>query len=261
MGSRTYAANLQNVGLVLAESEALLGCYAQSGDWAKVRHLALDKNLLGKRSTITVRHILKVVARRYLRGPEWLPDGQSAGTFFAHPRVPSRAKAEVAFLYTVAEDLLVQSCLEQLVLSAPPGNLETYLHAEEVVTFLEKLGTKHSELARWKPYLKKRWSQGFLSLLRDVGFVEPAPSWRLTRPVLLAEAFGFVFPWLAEATGSPRAAVPHRCLRWWGLDAAETRRLLGAGQERGWWGYASSGSVVEFKPARGPVEVLSDALG
>jgi hypothetical protein len=261
MGSKTYAANLQNVGLARAETEALLGSYAQSGDWAKVRDLALGQNLLGKRSTITVRHILKVVARRYLRGPEWLPDGQSAGRFFAHPSVPLRAKTEVAFLYTVAEDPLVQCCHEQLVLSAAPDKLDAYLHTERVVTFLEELATKHPELARWKPYLRVRWSQGFLSLLRDVGFVEPVPSWRLSRPVVLAEAFGFVFPWLAAAMGSPRAAFPHRCLRWWGLDAAETRRLLGAGQERGWWGYASSGSVVEFKPSRRPGEVLSGALG
>lgn len=262
MGVTTYAANLQNVGFVLAETGALLSAYADSGDWSKVRHLALDQNLLGKRSTTTVNHILKAVRRRYLKGPEWLPDGESAGRLFAHSSLPQRAKAEVAYLYTVTEDALVQSCLETLVLGGPGSSLASeYLHSEEVTAYLEKLAVKHPELARWQPYLKKRWSQGLVSLLRETGFMEASPSGKLSRPVILPEAFGFVFPWLARATGSPRAALSHSCLRWWALDRAEASSLLATGQALGWWRYAATASVVEFKPNHGPGEVLSRGLG
>ena len=262
MGSTTYAANLQNVGLVAAETRDLLAAYSESGDWRKVRHLALDQNLLSKRSTTTVSHILKVVRRRYLKGPEWLPGGQSAGSLFANPSVPERAKVEVAYLYTVAEDLLVQSCLEGVVFGSlgkvPAG---AYLHTDEVLAYLDELGAQHPELAHWQPYLKKRWSQGLLSLLRETGFMETAPSWKLVRPIVLPEAFGFVFPWLAKATGSPRAALSHPCLGWWGLERPEARRLLAVGQELGWWRYAASAAVVEFKPRYNPGEVLTRDLG
>lgn len=261
MGARTYAANLQNVGLVPGETQVLLSAYIEVGDWTKVRQLALEQNLLGKRSTTTVRHILKVVARRYLKGPEWLPDARSAGAFFARPSVPSRAKIQVAFLYTVAEDLLVQACLGSLVLGRPRPRSGTYLHLDEVLAFLRGLEAEHPEVGRWRPYLRRRWASGFLSLLRDGGLMEPAPSWALADPIILPEAFGFVFPWLAERTGSVRAALDHRALVWWGLDAGELRELLSAGQDRGWWRYAAAGSMVEFQPLLPPGGALIDALG
>lgn len=261
MGARTYAANLQNVGLVPGETQVLLSAYVEVGDWRKVRQLALEQNLLGKRSTTTVRHILKVVARRYLKGPEWLPDARSAGTFFARPSLPSRAKVQVAFLYTVAEDLLVQACLGSLVLGRPRPRSGTYLHLDEVLAFLRGLEAEHPELGRWRPYLRRRWASGFLSLLREGGLMAPAPSWTLSDPIILPEAFGFVFPWLVERTGSVRSALDHRALAWWGLDAGELRELLAAGQDRGWWRYAAVGCMVEFQPLLPPGGALIDALG
>jgi len=261
VGARTYAANLQNVGLVMAESQTLLSAYLQVGDWAKVRQLALEQNLLGKRSTTTVRHILKVVARRYLKGPDWLPPARSAGQFFAQPAVPARAKAQAAFLYTVTEDLLVQVCLESLVLPRPRPLSGSYLHLDEVLSFLRSLEPDHPEVGRWRPYLRRRWSSGFLTLLRAVGFMQPAPSWRLTSPVIFPEAFGFVFPWLVEQTGSARAAMAHKGLGWWALDAVEQSELLARGQDRGWWRYATAGSLLEFEPLHPSTEVLTHALG
>ncbi len=261
MGARTYAANLQRVGLVPGETQALLSAYIEVGDWAKVRQLALEQNLLGKRSTTTVRGILKAVARRYLKGPEWLPGARSAGTFFAQPSIPSRAKAQVAFLYTVAEDLLVQACLESLVVGRPQPRSGTHLHLDDVLAFLRGMEAEHPQVARWRPYLRRRWASGFLSLLRDGGLMEPAPSWTLADPIILPEAFGFVFPWLAERTGSARAALEHRALAWWGLDAGELRELLSTGQALGWWRYAAAGSMVEFQPLRPPGDALVHALG
>lgn len=261
MGAKSYAANLQNVGLVLPETEELLSAYATTGDWGKVRELALEQNLLWKRSTTTTRHILKVVSRRYLKGPEWLPDARTAGNFFAEPSVPARAKGQVAFLYTVAEDLLVQVTLESLVLRRPRPLAGNPLHLDDVLAFLHGLETEHPEVGRWRPYLRRRWSSGFLSLLRDGGLMELAPSWRLTDPVILPESFGFVFPWLVEHTGSPRVALTHKALSWWALDPPEERKLLAAGVDRGWWRYAAAGSMVEFQPLRPSGEVLTHAVG
>lgn len=248
MGADTFAANLQRVGLAANETQVLLAAYAETGDWAKVRQLAMERNLLGKRSTTTAVGIVKAVARRYLKGPEWLPDARTAGSFFAEPSVPARAKSQVAFLYTVAEDALVQLCLEGVVLGRGAPRSGRVLHPDDVLSFLRALETGHPELARWRPYLCRRWAQGFLALLRDSGFMEPAPSWLLSRPVILPEAFGFVFPWLVRHTESARAALSHRALRWWGLGPGELRELLAAGQDRGWWRYAVAGSMIEFEP-------------
>jgi hypothetical protein len=261
MSDRSFAANLQRVGLVAAETETLLSAYATTADWGKVRELALRQNLLGKRTTTHTTEIVKAVARRYLRGPVWLPGPQSAAAFFVSPAVPSRAKHQVAFLYVLAEDVLASECLDALVATPPGSSAGGYLHLDDVLRFLGVLATEHPELERWQPYLRRRWSQGFCALLRDVGFMEKAPSFRLASPVILPEAFGFIFPWLVEATGSIRAALDHQVLGWWGLDGVEKNQLLAVGQNRGWWRYASAGSMIEFQPHRPAGETLTHALG
>jgi hypothetical protein len=216
---------------------------------------------LEKRSTITVKHILKVVTRRYLKGPTWLPDGRAAALFFAEPSMSTRAKVQVAFLYTVAEDMLVQACLENLVLSHGHPLKGEYLHLDDVLTFLKILAADHPEVAHWQPYLRRRWSSGFLSLLRDAGFLEPATSSHLVDPVILPEAFCFIFLWLVEFTGSVRAALAHVVLKWWSLDPIEQSKLLATGVDRGWWRYAAAGSVIEFQPLRCMGHVQTHAMG
>lgn len=259
MAGQGFAANLQRVGLAEVETEVLLSAYATAGDWGKVRELALGRNLLGKRTTKHTKGILEAVARRYLRGPAWLPSAQAVAALFASPSVPSRAKTQVAFLYTVADDALVQVCLEALVTSR--SAVSAYLYVDEVLDFLRNVAADHPELERWQPYLRRRWSQGFCALLRDVGFMEKAPSFRLISPVILPEAFGFVFPWLIEAVGSVRAALEHEALGWWGLDVVGKNQLLAVGQDRGWWHYASAGSMIEFRPHQPAGETLTHVLG
>ncbi len=259
MGAQSYPANLQRVGLSMAETQALLSAYLEIGNWGKVRRLALDQNLIGKRSTTTVKEIVKVVARRYLKGPDWLPSAHAAARFFAGNGVPPRAKIQVAFIYTVAEDLLLQTCLESLVLARPLAG--RYLHVNEVLSFLRSLEGDHPEIGRWRPYLRRRWASGLLTLLREIGMMEAAPSWRLTEPVILPEAFGFVFAWLVEHTGSARTALQHRALSLWALDPSERGNLLSRGQERGWWRYAAAGSLLEFQPLYHSTEELAHALG
>lgn len=261
MSDRNLAANLQRVGLVAAETEALMSAYATTADWGKVRELALRQNLLGKRTTTHTTEIVKAVARRYLRGPAWLPGSQSAAAFFVSPAAPSRAKQQVAFLYVIAEDALARECLEALVANPSGSSAGAYLHVDDVLSFLGALSADHPELERWQPYLRRRWSQGFCALLRDVGLMEKAPSFRLANPVILPEAFGFIFPWLVEAIGSVRAALDHQALRWWGVNGVEKNQLLAVGQDRGWWRYASAGSMIEFQPHRPAGETLTNALG
>lgn len=256
----TFAANLQNVGLVPNESRILLAAFADSGDWADVRRRALDDNLMGKRSTITARHILKVVARRYLRPAPCLPPGQLTARLFARRDLPDRAAGQVAFLYTVAEDELASVLMDELV--RPRLEVDgASLHRDEVLQSLRSLETEHPELTRWQPYLRKRWASGFLTLLRDGGFMAAAPSTAVARPAILPQAFGFIFGWLATSNGSPKASLNHRALQLWAIDPVELRTLLGEGQDRGWWRFAFRGDMFDFHPQWQTHEDLIDALG
>ena len=256
----TFAANLQNVGLVPNETRVLLSAYVASRDWRDVRRQALEGNLLAKRSTITTRHIVKVVARRYLGSDGILPPGDLVARFFANRHLPDRARVQVAYLYTVAEDELVSTMIRSVLV--PRLKTEgASLHRDEVLRLLRGLESDHRELARWQPYLRKRWASGFLSLLRDGGFMAPAPSWALARPAILPHAFGFVFGWLASRNGSPKAALNHPALELWVLDTLEVRNLLGEGQDRGWWRFAFRGDLFDFQPTWRSPEELIDALG
>lgn len=256
----TFAANLQNVGLVPNETRVLLTAFAESGDWKAVRRQALEENLIGKRSTITTRHILKVIARRYIRSGDGLPSAHLSARFFARTGIPDRARIQVAFLYTVAEDALAATLLQSIVIPKLPSDATT-LHPNDVLQHLRTLEAEHPELARWRPYLRRRWASAFLSLLRDGGFMSAGASWALARPSILPQAFGFVFGWLALSNGSPKAALQHPAIQLWAVDATELRALLAEGQDRGWWRFAFRGELFDFHPGWRSNEELIDVLG
>jgi Putative inner membrane protein (DUF1819) len=252
----TYAANLQNVGLVLDETETLLAAFVEAQDWQEVRRRALDDNLLGKRSTTTVRHILKVIRRRYLEPPSWLPTPDLVGRFFSRPPVSARAKTQVAFLYVLAEDRLVREAIQTLVLDPLPA----HLHLEEALGFLRGLEREHATVAGWQPYLRRRWSSGLLTLLREVGFLDSSPSSPVRKPIVQPSAFALIACWLVAHTPTRRAGLDHDAFRYWALDDSERSALLRAGNERGWWTYAAAGGLLEFTPAFGSLEELIGAL-
>lgn len=257
-GEQRFVANLHRVGLAVQDTETLLGALLQTGDWPEVVHLARSENLLAKSGSGRTKAVLDAVGRRYLAPPDWLPTRDLVARFFT-TRAPIRAKAQVAFLYLLAEDALARTCLAALVLDRPATRESLY--TADVVRFLEDLRSTHAELSRWSASTLKRWSQGFLSVLREVGFVERGTSNRLIDPVVLPEAFAFVLAWLIERTGSAKAAVDHQAFELLALDGTERRALLAEGHRRGWWRYAELGGAMELTFHAGTVEGLIDALG
>lgn len=256
----TYAANLQRVGLVAEETRVLLTAYSRCGDWEEVRRQTVDGNLLGKRSTTTAREIAKVVARRYRTPGCSLPGLGHSARFFARAGIPERARTQVAFLYTVAEDELAAALLQSLVLHRLRADAAT-LRGGDVLQDLRTLEADHPEIGRWGSTLRRYWASAYLTLLRDGGFMLPAPSTTLTRPSILPQAFAFVFGWFARSNGSPKAALEHCVISLWALDPVELRTLLAEGQDRGWWTFAFRGDLFDFRHGCRSHEELIDAMG
>lgn len=253
-----FVANLHRVGLVVADTERLLSEFNRTRDWAAVVAGARAENLLAKTGSGRTKAVLDAIERRYLSPPDWLPDTELVARFFT-TAVPVRAKAQVAFVYLVAEDALARRCLASLVLERPTDRQNLY--TADIVRLLEDLRSSHPELDRWSASTLKRWSQGFLSVLREIGFVERGSLNRLIDPVIMPEAFAFVLAWLVERTGSAKMAIEHDVFGLLALDATERRALLAEGQRRGWWRYAELGGAMELALTHGTIEELIDALG
>lgn len=256
----TFNCNLTRVGVVARETGVILGAYQRTRSWDDVRRLTLQENLLGKHSTTRAREIGKSVRRRFHEPRQSLPGAEQAARFFSNERIPERARAQVAFLYVLADDALTASVHDQIVIPRLTRALAS-LHGDEVLQHLASRATESPELGKWSPSVRRKWASAFLSLLRDGGFMMPPPLQDLARPSILPAAFGFVFGSLASANGSAKAALDHPLIRWWAIDPAELRTLLAEGQDRGWWRFAFRGNLFDFHPEAQTPEALIDALG
>ncbi len=253
-----FQAHLQRGGLGLEEMKRLLLAFAELGDVDEVTKRALRENLLGKTSGWMVKDMLYAFRRRFLSDSGLPPADLIA--LFLKGRVSEVAKNQVLFPYFVVTDPLVERCYRDLVLSriSNPGQLTK----EDVRAYLEELSAHHPELAKWSEELRRRWSRGFLTLLRRFGLMERSPGKGLKRLWLLPEPFAFFWFWFWERGGSFWFAAEQTLWELLQVNRQQMEELLVEGRLRGWWSYQRSGRIVEFQPRFLVLwEWLENALG
>jgi len=253
-----FQAHLQRGGLGLEEMKRLLLAFAELGDVDEVTKRALRENLLGKTSGWMVKDMLYAFRRRFLSDSGLPPADLIA--LFLKGRVSEVAKNQVLFPYFVVTDPLVERCYRDLVLSriSNPGQLTK----EDVRAYLEGLSAHHPELAKWSEELRRRWSRGFLTLLRRFGLMERSPGKGLKRLWLLPEPFAFFWFWFWERGGSFWFAAEQTLWELLQVNRQQMEELLVEGRLRGWWSYQRSGRIVEFQPRFLVLwEWLENALG
>jgi hypothetical protein len=246
---------------VISESIVLLSEYSRLGDWEEVSHMAFQRNLLRKRSSHTIQGIVRAARKRFLQDHGPLPSAELLSRMVS-ASVSERAKAQALFTYLCASDRLVEQAVQLLVRPRLEASSSCHLTVADVVEFIDKERGSHPELGGWSEYLKRRWARGFLALLRDFDLMEPAPSKRLTTPLLRVEAFTFLLLGLLESGLPPAEALKHPTWNLFLLDEHERERLLAEAQARGWIYYSRAGEILELKPRYPSLEEwLCDGLG
>jgi hypothetical protein len=257
---RRYAANLQRVGTAISETMAILREYTKSKDWNFVRNLVLRENLLRKRSSGTIEEVFQAVKSRFSTAEQFLPPLDDVANYLAKD-IPLASKAQVLYIYHCYYDDLVRELVLRLVSPKLRSDAQPELTSKEVARFISEEAKIHLELRRWSDYLRKRWSRGFLALLRDYGFMEESPSSRLVKTPLRVEAFTFFLLGFLERGFTHGKALRSEIWALYILDEKNLEALLTKSQVSGWLHYLRAGDVVELSPTYKSLGEWLDALG
>ena len=242
-----YSGKLAHAGALVAESFSLLESYVQLGkDWRKVRRAALERNLLGKKSTVRAEKVVEAVRRRFVLAPPWLPPAGYIVRFTKLTR-SDRAKQNLVLVYLSADDRLFHDVL--LDLFEARGSAGPIPTQWEVIQSVRKLRSSLVGLPAWSSALERRWAQGFFAAAKQLGLLSPAGPPTLQPPAVRVEAFAFFFVWLYQYLGSGKMAARHEAFDPYRLSSEARRSLLEEGRQRGWWGYTASEGLFEMAPA------------
>jgi len=239
-----YRTGLEAVGAVIPETIAILREYARTKDWTQVRNKVLRENLLRKPSSSRVNKILRRLRLRFHVNPSALP-GIDLASQIAVSRMPLSAKSQILYAYHCQSDPLVEQTIRRLV-KPRLRSCESELTVGDVYAFLNEEKREHSELRQWSDYLRRRWCRGFLSLLRDYGIMERAPSRRIHRPSFRIEAFTYFLLWMLENRKGFSDILRDDLWDLYMLESETMDSLLAKSQAMGWVHYLRAGDVVEL---------------
>lgn len=250
---------LESCGLVAADTSALLSGLASGESYQDLARQIAAGTLLQKKSRKGRQHVLAALRRRYLNPPSPLARPESLAAGLRAITTPA-ARNQMLLPYLLAADRGAYEVIVEWVNGrrVPGARITT----NDVVAQLDQVFARHGKRP-WAESLKRRWAQGVLSVLRDVGAVGQGRQREKFLPYTVRpEVFGFHL-WSVHSSGlRGPALVRSPFWRLMLLSEAEARQAVKAVAERGWWRYTTIGGVEELRPtARSLEDWLTNALG
>jgi hypothetical protein len=157
----------------------------------------------------------------------------------------------------VREDPALADAYQRLVVPALLAGLRRPPSRDAILSHLESASQAHSEVAKWSAHTRVRWSQGFRLVLREAGMIASQGSKQetLNPPVPREQTISFLCHAVAQGTQSSGWAIlRHEVLRVLLLADADAVRAARDLRDRGWWTFAQSSDIVEFRPNYGTLE-------
>lgn len=242
-----YKADLQRVGSALDESIRFLSEFAKESDWDKVKAKVISENLLQKRSSTTVRGIIRAIRQRYIEAHPPLPEAHLLAKMISSS-IPYVAKVQILYPYICDSDTMVKDTILYLVKPTIDNSYSPHLMHNQLSEFLNNQSRSHPEISNWSELLKQRWEQGFFAFLRDCEIMKPAPSLELIRPIIRIEAFTFFMLSLILTYRLPLDdAFDNPVWSLYFLNRREIEEFLVDVQAKGWIEYTKAGDIIELK--------------
>ncbi len=245
-----FRAQLTEAGLAIEDTAVLCAKYSAVGDWQQVRQQAFKENLLGKGSQERIKKLLKAVERRIVSASPPLNYPVPAARFLASA-IGDAAKAQLLFVLAVREDPALADAYQRLVVPALLIGLRKPPSRDVVLQYLENVAQAQPKVAKWSANTRIRWSQGFRLVLREAGMIAGQGSGQeVLNPLVPREqTISFLCHAVAQGTQSSGWAIlRHEVLRMLLLSDADAVRAARELRDRGWWTFAQSGEIVEFRP-------------
>lgn len=254
-----YKENLNRCGARLYETITLLEEYNKTKNWKDVEKKTIEYNILNKKSSNTIKTILKCVKNRF-KDIEGLPMLEEVSSFVSS-NIPDKAKIQVLLPYIFKTDLLIRQYTLKLVYPNLHSKNNVELTKKIFHEFFEKEANEHPELNKWSENSEVRWIRSLLSLLRKFGFMKPAPSLELEKPQLRIETFTFYCLFLLFEGNSGRELIENETWKLFGLSTAETERFFENSQMKGWIHYSRSGDIISINTEYNSLEGWINDLG
>jgi Putative inner membrane protein (DUF1819) len=261
-GEARYQARLTETGLAVEDSIALCAEYSATKDWDEVRSKALRDNILGKGSRSRISKLLRAVERRILHAAPPLDRPVAISRFLAaDAKVPTAAKTQLLFVLAVLEDIALGDAFRTMVLPGMVGTGSRLLSDDDIRRFLNHAAETRSEVAQWTKQTRSRWAQGLRLVLREAGFVGSADHSGpidLRPPVVRDEVIAVLCHAVADRGISGWPILRHDPLNILLFTESDALRAARALNSRGWWSFAQSDRIIEFRPNHASLEEWLD---
>jgi hypothetical protein len=259
---KKYQARLTESGLAAEDSVVLCAEYYSTRDWEQVKSKAQKENLLGKGSRSRISKLLRAVERRILEAPPPLDRPVSVARFLAAERnVPAGAKAQLFLVLAVNDDIALADAYRALVIPAASKNASRLLHSDEISRFLKHAAETRPEIAQWTEQTQARWAQGFRLVMREAGLVastNKSAVLEIRPPVVRDEVIAFLAHAIADSGVSGWPILRHEVMADLLFTENDALRAARALNDRGWWSYAQSDRIIEFRRNHASLEEWLD---
>jgi hypothetical protein len=164
--------DLTMCGLLVDRAEDLALLYAEHGNWNDVKQVWFDERLSNRSTRGSSQKIYRVLTSRFKNAPTALPNPSLLPSIFEGCRT-SQDKAQILYLYLVADDSLVRYVVHEYVGRFANGEKEPLNFSNETLgQILAQLEYPDGTAFDYADSTTERWCEGFRSVMREIGVVE-----------------------------------------------------------------------------------------
>jgi len=168
--------DLTMCGLLIERAEELPQLYQEHGNWNEVEQVWFDERLSNRSTRGSSRKIYRVLTSRFKNAPSILPNPRDLPEVLDKCET-IRDKAQVLYLYLVADDALVRYAIHEYgrrLLEGYSNGLD--FSNETLMTILNQFEYADGSSFDYADSTTKRWCEGFRAVMRKIGALESQQS-------------------------------------------------------------------------------------
>ena len=240
--------DLTMCGLLPDRAEEIAQLYRQHGNWNQVKETWFEERRANRSTKGSSQKIYRILSSRFKNAPSGLPNPRDLPNVL-ETCSSSRDKAQVLYLYCIADDALVRYIVHEYARRLAADYQEPLDFSNETLTeILNQLEYADGTSFDYADSTTKRWCEGFRSVMRKIGVLENQRSVVGTHPSLgdipLLVAMGYSYyegdnEWFTSPIGLQYQFQPSS--RW--------EELYNRGAETDAWEFVELHGSLQLRPA------------
>lgn len=176
ISSEDVTMDLTMCGLQVERTEELAQLYREHGSWNQVQEIWFDERRSNRSTRGSAQKIFRVLTSRLQNPPGSLPSPSTLPDVL-EACATARDKAQVVYLYLVADDPLVRYVVEEYSRYLADGGKERLDFSNSSLTeVLGRLEYTDGDRFDYAESTTGRWCEGFRSVMREIGVLDDQQS-------------------------------------------------------------------------------------